>query len=136
MDEELSIHCRATSFHASVKTINMHEFSLALEVIDLARREAEKNKAKTIQEITIEVGDLSGVEADAFESALGLLINDSILNYATVNILRIPGKGRCNGCEYDFEMKHRMATCPKCLCFPSEIKGGDEFRVMSLVVDN
>ena len=113
----------------------MHEFSMAIEVIDLARREAEKNKAETIQEITIEVGDLSGVEADAFESALSLLIKDSILSEAIVNILRIPGKGRCNSCEYDFEMNHRMATCPKCQCFPSEIKGGDEFRVMSLLVE-
>lgn len=113
----------------------MHEFSLAIEVIDLAQREAEKSRAKSIQEINIEVGDLSGVEADAFESALGLLIKDSILDHATVNILRIPGKGRCNGCKYDFEMNHRMATCPKCQCFPSEIKGGDEFRVMSLLVE-
>lgn len=113
----------------------MHEFSMAIEVIDLARREAEKNKAETIQEITIEVGDLSGVEADAFESALSLLIKDSILSGAIVNILRIPGKGRCTSCEYDFEMNHRMATCPKCQCFPSEIKGGDEFRVMSLLVE-
>jgi len=51
----------------------MHEFSMALEVISLAQREAEKNSANAIQEITIEVGDLSGVEADAFESALGLI---------------------------------------------------------------
>ena len=65
----------------------MHEFSLALEVIDRARREVEKNKAGMIQEITIEVGDLSGVDSDAFESALGLLIKDSILNRAKVNIV-------------------------------------------------
>ena len=113
----------------------MHEFSLALEVIDLAQREAEKNKAETIQEITIEVGDLSGVEADAFESALSLLIKDSVLNHATVHIIRVPGKGRCNGCEYDFEMNHRMVFCPKCQCFPSQISEGKEFRVVSLMVE-
>jgi len=113
----------------------MHEFSLALEVIDLARREVEKNKAGMIKEITIEVGDLSGVDSDAFESALGLLIKESILNRAKVNIVRVPGKGRCNSCAYDFEMNHRTATCPKCLCFPSQISGGDEFRVVSLLVE-
>ena len=113
----------------------MHEFSMALEVISLAQREAEKNSANAIQEITIEVGDLSGVEADAFESALGLLVNDSILENASVNIIRTPGIGRCNACAYDFEMNHRMATCPKCECFPSEISGGQEFRVVSLLVE-
>ena len=49
----------------------MHEFSMAIEVISLAQREAAKNKANSIVEITIEVGVLSGVDADAFESALG-----------------------------------------------------------------
>lgn len=113
----------------------MHEFSLAIEVIKLAQREAAKNMAGEIQEITIEVGDLSGVEADAFESALELLVKDSILNKAIINILRTPGKGKCNACNQEFEMNHRMATCPKCQCFPSEISGGAEFRVVSLVVE-
>jgi hydrogenase nickel incorporation protein HypA/HybF len=113
----------------------MHEFSLAIEVINLAQREAEKNLAESIQEITIEVGDLSGVEADAFESALELLVKDSILENADINIVRTAGKGKCNACNIEFEMRYRMATCPKCLCFPSEINGGEEFRVVSLVVE-
>lgn len=113
----------------------MHEFSMAIEVINLAQREAAKRKANTIQEITIEVGDLSGVDADAFESALGLLVKDSILDQALVSLVRTPGMGKCNSCNDEFEMNHRMATCPKCLCFPSEISGGEEFRVLSLVVE-
>jgi hydrogenase nickel incorporation protein HypA/HybF len=113
----------------------MHEFSLAIEVINLAQREAEKNMAESIQEITIEVGDLSGVEADAFESALELLVKESILENADINIIRTPGKGKCNTCNHEFEMKYRMATCPKCQCFPSEISGGEEFRVVSLLVE-
>jgi len=113
----------------------MHEFSLAIEVINLAQREAEMNLSETIQEITIEVGDLSGVEADAFESALELLVKESILEKADINIIRTAGKGKCNACDYEFEMSFRMATCPKCQCFPSEISGGEEFRVVSLVVE-
>lgn len=113
----------------------MHEFSLAVEVIKLAEREAEKAMAESIQEITIEVGYLSGVEADAFESALGMLARDSALEKSLIHIIRTPGTGRCISCNYDFEMIHRMATCPKCLAFPSEIKGGQEFRVMSLVIE-
>jgi hydrogenase nickel incorporation protein HypA/HybF len=113
----------------------MHEFSMAIEVINLAQREAEKNGAHTIQEISIEVGELSGVEADAFETALELLMKDSILDNARVCILRTPGKGQCVSCGHEFEMHHRMATCPGCRCFPSCISGGDEFRVVSLLVE-
>jgi hydrogenase nickel incorporation protein HypA/HybF len=113
----------------------MHEFSLAVEVIHLAEREAEKAMAKTIEEITIEIGDLSGIEANAFESALGLLVKDSVLVNAHINIIKIPGKGRCNSCDFEFEMTQMMVTCPKCNAFPSEISGGQQFRVQSLVVE-
>jgi hydrogenase nickel incorporation protein HypA/HybF len=113
----------------------MHEFSMALEVINLTKREAEKNKANSIKEITIEVGALSGVDADAFESALGLLKRDSILESAAVHIIRTPGKGICNACKLEFEMNQRMACCPNCNCFPSEISEGQQFRVVSLLVE-
>lgn len=129
------IHYQATSYQEFAKQSIMHEFSLAIEVINLAQRESKKNLSEIIQEITIEVGDLSGVEADAFQSALELLVKDSILEKADINIIRTVGKGRCNACDLQFEMSIRTATCPKCHCFPSEISGGEEFRVVSLVVE-
>lgn len=126
----LAINCQEF-----VKFYLMHEFSLATEVINLAEREAKKAIASSIQEITIEVGDLSGVEADAFETAIGLLSRDSVLDKSRIMIIRTPGKGKCNTCNYEFEMNQRMATCPKCRAFPSEVHGGDKFRVLSLEIE-
>jgi len=113
----------------------MHEFSLAGEVIKLARHEAEKHKSMSVSEITIEVGNFSGVEAEAFESVLGLLSEGSILEKARLNILRLKGKGICAACNKEFEMDQRMDTCPECQSYPSEIKGGNEFRVVSLLIE-
>jgi hydrogenase nickel incorporation protein HypA/HybF len=111
----------------------MHELSLALEVIDLAAREAEKNEVTVIREIMIEIGDLSGVEAEAFELALELLVKDSVLEKASRKIIRTPGIGKCLTCDLEFEMKQMLTTCPVCLCYPSEITGGREFRVLSII---
>jgi hydrogenase nickel incorporation protein HypA/HybF len=113
----------------------MHEFSLAGEVIRLAQSEAEKNNARAVSEITIEVGNFSGVEVDAFQSALGLLSESSILANVTLRILRIKGKGICQKCNLEFEMDQRIDSCPVCNSYPSEIKGGNEFRVVSLVIE-
>lgn len=113
----------------------MHELSLALEVIRIAGNEADKIMAKSVQEIDIEVGDLSGVEANAFKSALELLSKDSVLGEARINIIRSAGKGKCKSCDHEFEMNSLMATCPKCNSFPSEVNGGREFRVLSLVIE-
>jgi hydrogenase nickel incorporation protein HypA/HybF len=112
----------------------MHEYSLAQDVIRLAEYEAEKNNARIVSEITIEIGNMSGVDADAFESALGLIKENSVLQDAYLNIIRIWGRGVCNACNKEFEMNQRMDTCPECGSFPSEIKGGNEFRVVSLEI--
>jgi hydrogenase nickel incorporation protein HypA/HybF len=113
----------------------MHELSLAMEVIDLVQREAEKSGVSRILEIRIEVGDLSGVEADPFQSALELIVKDTILADAAVQIVRTAGKGHCRNCNREFEMKHRLDTCPECRCFPAEFTGGQEFRVLSIESD-
>jgi hydrogenase nickel incorporation protein HypA/HybF len=114
----------------------MHEFSLAVEVIKVAQNEADKNHALRVSEITIEVGNMSGVEADAFESALGLLAEGSILDNASLNLLKTKGTGKCIACNLDFEMDQRMDTCPECGAFPSEISGGTEFRIVSLQIED
>jgi hydrogenase nickel incorporation protein HypA/HybF len=113
----------------------MHEFSLAGEVVKIAEHEAEKNKARSVSEITIEVGNFSGVESQAFKEALKILSEGSIIEKASLNIVRIKGIGICHACEKEFEMDQRMDTCPECHSFPSEIKGGNEFRVVSLLIE-
>jgi hydrogenase nickel incorporation protein HypA/HybF len=127
--------CRGISSHAYVKKSEMHEFSLAGEVIRLARYEAEKNNAIAVSEITIEIGNLNGVEVDAFESALGILAEKTILEKSLINIVRINGRGICPVCKREFEMNRRIDTCPECHELPSEIKGGKEFRVLSLLIE-
>ena len=110
----------------------MHELSLAVDVIGLASDEAAKNRMSNIQEILIEVGALSGVEADAFEWALALAVKDTMLEKAARQIIRTPGMGSCNRCGIDFEMRQILDACPECGGCPSEIKGGREFRLVSI----
>jgi hydrogenase nickel incorporation protein HypA/HybF len=113
----------------------MHELSLAFEVIDIAQREAAKNNVTAIREIHLEVGNLSGVEADAFQSALEMLVRNTLLENASIRMTKTPGKGKCIACNNEFDMKSRVETCPECHCFPSEIVGGEEFRIVSLLAE-
>ncbi len=106
-----------------------------MEVIELATREAGKKGYSSICEIVIEVGDLSGVEAESFRWGLEMLAKDSILEHAEIQIIRIPGNGICSICNNEFIMQNRIDMCPDCHCLPSEIKGGQEFRLVSLVAE-
>jgi hydrogenase nickel incorporation protein HypA/HybF len=111
----------------------MHELSLAMDVIDLVKREADKNGVTCVEEVLIEIGDLSGVEADIFLSALQMVVKDTLLENAVIKINHTPGKGRCRSCNLEFKMKTFFDPCPHCKSFTSEIMDGQEFRVVSLV---
>ncbi len=113
----------------------MHELSLAGEVIKIAEYEAGRNDAGLVSEITVEAGIFSGVEIDAFRSALEILSGGTVLAKAAIKIEIIKGKGYCPACDREFEMDNRIDTCPVCNSFPSEIRKGYEFRVVSLVVE-
>ena len=113
----------------------MHELSLANEVIKIAGYEAGKNNASLVSEITIEAGIFSGVEIDAFRSALEIVSKDTVLSDAHLKIIRINGQGYCNICNREFQMDNRIETCPDCNSFPAEIRKGYEFRVVSIVME-
>lgn len=113
----------------------MHELSLALEVIELSRKEATKHKVQMIRELEIEIGDLSGVDATAFQSALELIVKGTILSEATILIRRIPATAYCSECCMKFPVSQRLTTCPECGEVPSQVKGGREFRIVSLLAD-
>lgn len=113
----------------------MHELSLAEEVIKIAEYEAGRNNAILVSEITVEAGIFSGVEIDAFRSALEMLAEGTVLAKAAIKIEIIKGKGYCPACDREFEMDNRIDTCLVCNSFPTEIRRGYEFRVVSIVVE-
>jgi hydrogenase nickel incorporation protein HypA/HybF len=110
----------------------MHEFSLAEEVIRMVAAEAEKHRLVAVSEVEIEVGVLSGVEAEAFEFSLGILVKNTLLEHATIRIEKTPGKGYCRQCSLEFAMDSLLDGCPKCGLFYGEIRGGGDFRLLTI----
>jgi len=113
----------------------MHELSLAMDVIDLASAEAAKHSTFHIYEIEIEVGELSGVETEAFQFSLEMLAKESILNRAEIKILCIPGKAKCGGCKQEYDMHDLLTACPLCGGYAADIISGKEFRVKSMIAE-
>lgn len=113
----------------------MHELSLALEVIELAKREVSKRGLAVVTGICLEAGELSGVDVEAFRFALEMSVPGTLLQDALIDLREIPGTGHCQKCRADFSMHRRSDGCPGCGTIPFEIRGGEEFRVVSLVAE-
>jgi hydrogenase nickel incorporation protein HypA/HybF len=113
----------------------MHELSIAMNIVEIAEKCAEKANAGKINEIEIEVGTLSGVVVEALEFALEVAVRNTTCECAQRIIRHIPARGRCLACSREFDIDSFIAQCPECGQFNVDLLQGQELRVKSITVD-
>ena len=113
----------------------MHEFSIAMNIVDIATEYAIREKAIVVREIEIEVGVFSGVVVDALEFAMESAVKGTMLENATCKIIVIQGIARCPNCHHEYETDELLKPCPECNTIAPGIIQGRELRVKSLMVE-
>ncbi len=113
----------------------MHELSIATSIIEIVNDEAAKAKAERVTDIVLEVGSLSGIEVDALELAMEVSIKNTIMQDATVKIVRKQAKARCNSCHAEFNCNSLFEPCPSCNGFTYDVYQGQEMIVKSLSIE-
>lgn len=113
----------------------MHEFSIALSIVEIVDKYAEKAGASVVNEIEIEVGELSGVVLEAMEFAMESAIKGTKAENANVVIHFLKGRGQCLYCKMEFDLQNLFDPCPFCGSFNPEVKQGKELRVKAINVD-
>nr|NQU89197.1 hydrogenase maturation nickel metallochaperone HypA [Bacteroidota bacterium] len=113
----------------------MHEFSIAINIIDIVTDAAESQGAKKVNEIELEIGDLSGVVYEAMEMAMESAVSGTWLENTNITITRIKGKAKCSQCGKMFSIDNLFDQCPECGAFNPVIQSGKELKVKSLQVE-
>ncbi len=112
----------------------MHELSLVMGIIELASLEAAERDAVKVEEIVLDIGELSGVEMSSFEFAWDQAVKNTILDGTERIINRIPGIGRCLDCETEFSMQQYYDPCPNCGEHLIQVISGKEMKVKTLTL--
>ena len=113
---------------------NMHEMSIALQILKIAETELEKVKGEKIEKIHLSVGKLSGIVIESLEFALEASQKEGHITNAEIVIDEIPARMKCLHCTYEFEADDFYITCPKCNHFEHEILSGKELLINSLTI--
>ena len=113
----------------------MHELSIAMGIIDIARQEADKAGVGHFDGIELVIGELSGVEMASFDFAWQQAIKGTVLEGACLEIDRPPGKAMCLDCGSHFALARIYDLCPQCQSYFKEIVSGKELRVKTLSLD-
>jgi hydrogenase nickel incorporation protein HypA/HybF len=110
----------------------MHEFSIAHNIIEIVEDTARQNNLTHVEEVELDIGELSGIDIPALETALECLIPQSFIEGANFKINRIRGIARCRVCRQKYATDDLLSACPTCDNYGPEIISGKEMRVKSI----
>jgi hydrogenase nickel incorporation protein HypA/HybF len=108
----------------------VHELSITQSVVDAVR---ERVGDQQIVSIRLEVGRLSGIEADAMRFCFDLVTSQTALEGARLEIDEPTGQASCRSCGLEFAVDDLILLCP-CGSADVTVTSGRELLIRSVQV--
>jgi hydrogenase nickel incorporation protein HypA/HybF len=89
--------------------VAMHELAITCNIVELV---SEAARGRKVCSVTIELGRLSGVIADAIEFCFLEVSKGTLLEGARLNIWEIQARALCRVCGVEFMMPDSLTACP------------------------
>lgn len=112
----------------------MHELSLANEILRLVEESIQDTKGE-IKEITLKVGEFSGVMIDSLVFGLETLGKDILSENTKIEVEKIPLKVKCKECQVISKVEPHIFVCPSCDSNSVQIVSGEELELASIDID-
>ena len=96
------------------EVIDLHEATLAENILEIAFETAEKCRAEKILAIGLTLGEMSGVEVESLTLSFDVLKKNTPADGAELKIKRVPIMATCNKCGKNFRLENYNFFCPEC----------------------
>lgn len=113
----------------------MHEMTIAVSIVDIICKKANDENAKKINNVVLEIGDLSGIMIDSLEFCFDAATKNTIADGAELKINTIEGKALCKNCNKNYNLKNDFTPCPICDDFNIDVIEGKELSIKSFNID-
>ncbi|MEW6678326.1 MAG: hydrogenase maturation nickel metallochaperone HypA [Pseudomonadota bacterium] len=113
----------------------MHEMSLAEGILQIIEDAAAQQGFARVTEIRLEIGALSGVEPEALNFSLEVVLRQTLAEGARLVLETLPGQGYCLDCGETVPIQALYDVCPRCGGARVQATGGTEMRVKDLLVE-
>jgi hydrogenase nickel incorporation protein HypA/HybF len=100
----------------------MHEAGIAESILGIAKDVARENGLTRITGITIQIGQFTGIEADALDFAFQVMTKDTSIENAELVIEKTPLLLRCKKCDGEYSGAPDDLLCPNC--------GAEDFLIL------
>lgn len=92
----------------------MHELGLMDAMLRMIRRIMREQELEHVSKITLEVGELSGIEIPYLEDGYKAVSEGTEFADTALEIVTVPGVLHCNDCNVDFPLNAQELFCPEC----------------------
>lgn len=107
----------------------MHELSICRAVIAEVAESAAAHGIEAVGEVTLRVGRLSGIVADALQFGFELSSPGTICEGARLIVLADPVVVWCPECRDEIELDDLVFACPTHGCSTPEVRSGDDLLI-------
>lgn len=113
----------------------MHELSLAESLIEQVERAVEAAGAGRVTALHLQIGRLSGVDADALRFGFDVAARGTRLDGATLAITMLPVVIYCPSCQAEVELPDLQPfRCPRCGTPSADVRQGREMTIETVEV--
>lgn len=112
----------------------MHERSLARSILRQIEELGSQYSKQRITSVELEVGLMSGVDAELLGNALQDEQTNEVHSVAFV-LQVVPLQANCSACQSSFEMEDFSFVCVKCGANDLEITHGDSVQIMTVTLE-
>lgn len=113
----------------------MHEVGIAREILRASHAEAARRPGARLVAVTVRIGVLAGVDADALRFAWDVMSEQAEYEPVTLAIQMMPRRNRCHACGCEFVTEMYSEPCPECSIDNSTLLSGDEMQLASVEVE-
>ncbi len=114
----------------------MHEISICQSMLRQVDAIAREHSARQVQSIHLQIGPLSGVEAELLMQSFPLVSAGTIAEGAELLIEKLPVRIRCHVCNRDSDASINHLICPVCGDTATQLLSGDEMFLHSVRLDD
>jgi len=114
----------------------MHELSLISALVEQVEAVALKQSFKSVSNIRLAIGELSGVDPSCFEFCFSEGTRDSVLFGAKLTMEVVGAEMKCRSCGQVSHSKDRAwLACSQCQSNDIRIQKGREFKIIDMDVN-
>jgi hydrogenase nickel incorporation protein HypA/HybF len=112
----------------------MHELAIARQLVELLEEHAERERADRITRVRVEVGQMSGVVAEALEFCFEIAARGSRAEGAALELSETPAVVRCLDCGEESQPGAFSMICAHCAGLNTELVAGRELLLREIEV--